>query len=32
MNEKKISFVKREDNPANVAECRPIEDFWRKSV
>ena len=28
MNEKKINFVKREDNPANVSECRPIEDFW----
>ena len=28
MNAKKINFVKREDNPANVPECRLIEDFW----
>ena len=28
MNEKKINFVKREDNPANMRECLPIEDFW----
>ena len=28
MNEKKINFVKRENNSANVPECRPIEDIW----
>jgi len=28
MNEKNINFVKKEDNPANLPECRPIEDFW----
>ena len=28
MNEKKINFVKRENNLANVPECRPIEEFW----
>ena len=28
MNEKNINFVKREGNPANVPECRTIEDFW----
>ena len=28
MNEKKINFVKREEDPTNVHECRPFEDFW----
>lgn len=23
-----IDFVEKEDNPANMPECRPIEDFW----
>ena len=23
-----MNFAKREDNPANVRECLPIEDFW----
>ena len=26
--EQKINFVEKEDNPPNVPECRPIEDFW----
>ena len=26
--DKKVNFVEKEDNPPNVAECRPIEDFW----
>ena len=25
---KKLNFVEKEDNPPNVPECRPIEDFW----
>ena len=28
LREKKVNFVEKEDNPANVPECRPIEDFW----
>ena len=26
--EKKLKLVAKKDNPANVPECRPIEDFW----
>lgn len=26
--EKKLKYVLKEDNPTNVPECRPIEDFW----
>ena len=26
---KNVQMVAKEDNPANVPECRPIEDFWR---
>ena len=26
--EKKVTFVPKNDNPANVPEARPIEDFW----
>lgn len=25
---KKLNFVEKQDNPPNVPECRPIEDFW----
>ena len=25
---KNVKFVQKEDNPHNVPECRPIEDFW----
>ncbi|KAL4465543.1 hypothetical protein ABPG72_013992 [Tetrahymena utriculariae] len=28
LNEKQIQFVQKQENPANVPECRPIEDFW----
>ena len=28
MREKNVNFVQKEDNPANVPECCPIEDFW----
>ena len=28
LNEKNIIFVSKKDNPPNVPECRPIEDFW----
>lgn len=26
--EKNVQFVAKKDNPANLPECRPIEDFW----
>lgn len=26
--EQKVNFVEKQDNPANLPECRPIEDFW----
>lgn len=26
--EKKVNFVSKEDNPANIPEARPIEQFW----
>lgn len=26
--DEKLNFVAKEDSPANVPECRPIEDFW----
>lgn len=26
--QKNIKYVKKEDNPPNLPECRPIEDFW----
>ncbi|KAL4490736.1 hypothetical protein ABPG72_021790 [Tetrahymena utriculariae] len=29
LNEKQIQFVQKQENPANVPECRPIEDFWQ---
>ena len=25
----KVNFVKKSENPPNVPECRPIENFWR---
>ncbi|KAL4492613.1 hypothetical protein ABPG72_007726 [Tetrahymena utriculariae] len=28
LQQKQICFVDKKDNPANVPECRPIEDFW----
>ena len=28
LEEKKVNFVERRDNPANLPECRPIENFW----
>lgn len=28
LREKKVNFVEREDNPANLPETRPIENFW----
>lgn len=28
LTEKKIPFVPKEDNPANLPKARPIEDFW----
>ena len=28
LREKKVNFVEKEDNPANVPEARPIENFW----
>lgn len=28
LNEKNINFVKKNENPPNVPEIRPIEDFW----
>lgn len=27
-DEKKVEYVGRADNPANLPECRPIENFW----
>lgn len=28
LQENNISYVTKEDNPPNLPECRPIEDFW----
>ncbi|KAL4490738.1 hypothetical protein ABPG72_021792 [Tetrahymena utriculariae] len=28
LKKKNINFVQKNDNPANLPECRPIEDFW----
>lgn len=28
MMESKIDFVEKYENPANLPECRPIENFW----
>ena len=28
MDQKEINYVKKLDNPPNVPECRPIENFW----
>ena len=28
LNEKNVNFVHKNDNPVNVPECRPIENFW----
>ena len=28
LREKKVHFVEKYDNPANLPECRPIENFW----
>jgi lipoate synthase len=28
LREQNINFVQEEDNPPNLPECRPIEDFW----
>ena len=28
LNEKKVKFVQKSENPPNVPEARPIEDFW----
>ena len=28
LRDKKVKFVEKRDNPPNVPECRPIEDFW----
>ena len=28
LNEQNVRFVPKEDNPANIPEARPIEDFW----
>jgi len=28
MFESKIDFVEKYENPANLPECRPIENFW----
>jgi hypothetical protein len=28
LNQKSIKFVDKKDNPANLPECRPIENFW----
>ena len=28
LNEQKVNFVEKVDNPANVPEARPVEDFW----
>ena len=29
LREKNVKFLEKEDNPANVPECRAIENFWR---
>ena len=28
LTDQKINFVQKEDNPDNLPECRPIEDYW----
>jgi hypothetical protein len=28
LNENNVNFVDIDDNPANVPECRPIENLW----
>ena len=28
LESKKVKFVSKEDNPPNVPESRPVEDFW----
>ena len=28
LNKKKVHFVEKADNPANLPECHPIENFW----
>ena len=28
MKAKNVNFLKKEGNPANIPEIRPIEDFW----
>lgn len=28
LRDKKMNFVERSDNPPNLPECRPIENFW----
>ena len=28
LNENNVNFVRKNDNPVNVPECRPIENFW----
>ena len=28
LNKKKVHFVEKADNPVNLPECRPIENFW----
>lgn len=28
LTEQKVTFVSKQENPANLPECRPIEDFW----
>ena len=28
LNENNVNFVRKNDSPVNVPECRPIENFW----
>jgi len=28
LNEEKVNFVQKFENPPNIPEARPIEDFW----
>ena len=28
LNEESVHFVQKQENPANLPECRPIENFW----
>ena len=28
LNESNVNLVRKKDNPVNVQECRPIENFW----